>query len=292
MLLKDMKWGILVLSFSGISLSWAQSFAFQRESEVGMVRLPKEEGNQPVLLTGVNPSLSPDGKQIAFTETDAEGNRFIAVGDALTGKSRRVAGIPGGNSYRPLWSPDGQILTFDHFVQNDWKVARVKVGGGEFQILEGLTRKVASHAWMPDGKTLLCQDLDGFFTVDVENWGKPLLKKLPTKDMVEGLSSDSSMAVSFDGKTALVTLQVMPETSNDYPTSGIFHLDLETGELLRWSAKGMDVADPSWLPNGQEYLFTKYGEQPEIHRAEAKAGAVSKRVLVQAVQPSVARNVR
>jgi TolB protein len=276
------------------AVAWGQTIGFQRESEVGVgvVTLPANKELEPVLFEGLDSCVSPDGQWIAFTEMDAAGGRFIAVGEVATGKKRRVSGIPGDNSYRPLWSPDGRTLTFDHFLSDDWVVAQVKVEGGGFSVLKGLPKKISSHAWSPDGKRLLCQDMVRFFWVEVGDWSRPVVKEVPQPAKLEGLSSATKMVVSPDGKSALVAMEVEPGPEEEFPPTAIFLLNLVSGELVRLSAKGVEVADPSWLPDGKSYLYSVFGEVPAIHQAEAKPGAVSKRVLEHAVQPSVATGIR
>lgn len=284
---------VFVLCFSlAVAAASGQTIGFQRESEVGVVTLPVSPGHKPVLFEGLDSSVSPDGKWIAFTDMDADGGRFIAVGEVSTGKKRRVSGIPGDNSYRPLWSPDGGMLTFDHFLVDDWVVAQVKVEGGGFKVLKGLPMKIASHAWSPEGDKLLCQDMERFFWVEVGNWDEPVVKEVAQPAEVEGLSSATDMVVCPDGKSALVAMEVRPGPDDEFPPVAIFLLDFKTGELVRLSAKGKEVADPSWMPDGKSYLFSVFGEVPEIHQAEAKPGAMSKRVLDHAMEPSVAGGVR
>jgi len=287
-------WRMIVvgLNLTMASAVWGQTIGFQRESEVGVVTLPVKAGLEPVLFEGVDSCVSPDGKWIAFTDMDADGGRFIAVGEVATGKKQRVQGIPGNNSYRPLWSPDGQTLTFDYFLVDDWVVGQVKVESGGFRILKGVPKKIFSHTWAADGSRLLCQDMEGFFWVAVGDWDHPVVHDVPQPEKLEGLSSATKMVLSPDGKSALVAMEVAPGPDDEFPPSAIFHLDLETGKIVRLSAKGVGVADPSWLPDGKSYLFSVFGEASEIHQAEAKVGAVSKRVLENAVQPSVAAGTR
>lgn len=293
MRIPNANWKVVVgLNLTLVAAVWGQTIGFQRESEVGVVTLPLKEEQKWVLFEGLDSCVSPDGKWIAFTEMDAAGGRFIAVGEVATGKKRRVEGIPGDNSYRPQWSPDGQTLTFDHFLVDDWVVGQVKVEGGGFRMLKGLPKKISSHAWAADGARLLCQDMEGFFWVEVGDWDRPVVKDVPQPEKLEGLSSATKMVVSPDGKSALVAMEVAPGPEDEFPPTAIFHLDLETGKILRLSAKGVEVADPSWLPDGKSYLFSVFGEVPGIHQAEAKPGAVSKRVMENAVQPSVATGIR
>ncbi|HYN10068.1 MAG TPA: protein kinase [Vicinamibacterales bacterium] len=69
-------------------------------------------GRNPLLVAGdparqeAWPKFSPDGRQIAFSEMDADGGIFIT---GATGESERRLTVFGGN---PAWSPDGKQIAF------------------------------------------------------------------------------------------------------------------------------------------------------------------------------------
>lgn len=69
-------------------------------------------GRNPLIVAGnparqeAWPRFSPDGKQIAFCEADADGGIFIV---GATGESERRLTDTGGN---PAWSPDGKQIVF------------------------------------------------------------------------------------------------------------------------------------------------------------------------------------
>jgi serine/threonine-protein kinase len=56
-----------------------------------------------------NPSVSPDGTQIAFSVTH-EAGRDIYVYDIATGREDRVTRV--GDNQTPIWTPDGKELTY------------------------------------------------------------------------------------------------------------------------------------------------------------------------------------
>ncbi len=56
-------------------------------------------------------AYSPDGRQIVFVSTRAEGFANLWVLDLATRKARALT--PGrGGDFRPAWSPDGQWIAF------------------------------------------------------------------------------------------------------------------------------------------------------------------------------------
>ena len=62
------------------------------------------------LTIGESPVLSPDGRQIVFSTTDASGGRLLRVRalDAL--ESRLLSGTEGASL--PFWSPDSRFVAF------------------------------------------------------------------------------------------------------------------------------------------------------------------------------------
>jgi len=77
------------------------------------------DGSQPRPLSDGssvlwNPRWSPDGKSIAFTGRDAQGQLYVATMNADGSERRQVTHLPvaEGNAQVPAWSPDGRQLAF------------------------------------------------------------------------------------------------------------------------------------------------------------------------------------
>ncbi len=62
------------------------------------------------VTTGLDPALSPDGRQVAFTRWRSEGDG-VFVRDLRTGEERLVARANKPRS--PTWTPDGRALIYD-----------------------------------------------------------------------------------------------------------------------------------------------------------------------------------
>lgn len=85
-------------------------------------------------LNAIHPSISPDGKHLAFSNDD-QGFYDICSLDLASGELRwRTRGV--GEKTRPCWSPDGQTLAFLHtegattsLVTLDLKTTQLKVVG-------------------------------------------------------------------------------------------------------------------------------------------------------------------
>jgi TolB protein len=266
----------------------AQTYSFLLDNRIAVADLA---GGAPrKLAEGADPAISPDGAQIAYTQSDEEGNRRIAILDVATGKSRLVEGIEGRNEFMPAWSADGRKLLFSHFTGADWALAAVDAAGGGFRIvIDPDTRKVAGYSALPGGTDWLCHDLEGFFTVSLSGDGPGTIRDVAKAGRVEGLSMPSRLAVSPDGKTALFS-RFMDGEGDAEPPSAVYLLDLASGETTRMTPPGVLADSPAWLPGGQEFLFTSFDpktEAPSIYRMSIKPGSKPSLVKAKASNPSV-----
>lgn len=283
----------LVLFLSASALS-AQMFTFQLEEDVAVANLAEAKPKPRVLGKGYDPAMSPDGTKVAYTQTDEQGDRRIAIFDVTTGKSNLVKGIPGKNEFMPVWSADGTKILFNHFKESDWSLASVNTSGGGFQIvIDQGVRQVAGCSPLPNAIDWLCHDLERFFLVTVPDSGAGTIKDLPKPTVIEGLSMPSRIAVSADGKTALFDQMMDGEGGPDAegPPSAIFLMEIATGKLTRLTPKGTSCDFPTWLPGGKEFLFGKFDPKTKkstICRMAAEAGASSVVVIKNGRNPSAA----
>ncbi len=105
----------------------------------------------------LTPRLSPDGSRLVVQTTDNEGSSDIWVYD-LSGDTQIRQLTLGGNNTHPIWTPDGQRVTFtsdrDGKEEIYWQPAD---GSGVAERLATAEEGKALEAgsWSPDGKTLV-----------------------------------------------------------------------------------------------------------------------------------------
>ena len=103
-----------------------------------------------------HPRVSRDGRQLAVQSTDAEGDTEVWVYD-LEGGSEIFQLTQGGNSSRPIWTPDGQHITFlstrDGTPSIWWRLANGSAPAEQLSFSEGPEHW--PEAWSPDGDTLV-----------------------------------------------------------------------------------------------------------------------------------------
>ncbi len=108
----------------------------------------KAGGNK---LDNVNPSLSPDGSQVAF-ERDAFNNpgKTYGIWTANTNGShlRRVARV----GEQPLWSPKGATIAYVRSEGKSVPLRLVSAGGGKSRAL--VPNVMTVFGWSPDGKSI------------------------------------------------------------------------------------------------------------------------------------------
>lgn len=98
-----------------------------------------------------SPSLSPDGKQIAFVSDRSGGDDiWVMAADQPFGEAHRVT-FNEGDDTRPAWSPDGRRIAHTTIVSNERWVAVVDANGGERQLIR---RGATSPVWSNDGATI------------------------------------------------------------------------------------------------------------------------------------------
>ena len=131
-----------------------------------LVSLPADGSAEPTIVASghdffSSPTISPDGKQLAYLSWDHPQLPFIGtdlwVGEP-GGEPRHVAGGPAESIFQPAWSPDGTL----HFVSDrsgwwnlyrEWDeeieaVAPIEAELGWMQWVFGMS----SYAFLPDGR--------------------------------------------------------------------------------------------------------------------------------------------
>ena len=132
----------------------------------GMIRYDARSGRSIKILpyfTNAH-AVSPDGKQMAYIQSDAEGveERWIGVVPTDGGNPREVfrsncRGICTGDRFNTLaWTPDGKYLVFVlwYFGEGKSTIWRVPTDGGQAEKLLELSGELKTPSFTPDGKSL------------------------------------------------------------------------------------------------------------------------------------------
>jgi Tol biopolymer transport system component len=161
------------------------------EPEAKIVRLQTApEGN-------FEPSVSPDGKQVAFVSS-RDGDPEIYVMDLGSGATRRLTFFH-KEDWAPQWSPDGRFIAFLSSREGRVRVFVVQPDGAGTRAVSGSadTGEERDIAWSPDGRTLA---FVGRAARGQARIWKVAMDGSPPVAVTEGASKDDQPAWSPDGK--------------------------------------------------------------------------------------------
>jgi TolB protein len=298
-----MKLGLILLvvavvtigaSFADESAAPVRRIAFSRNSSIWIKTLDGARFKK--LVSGADPCISRDGNKVAFTFTPpgATGpTRYIAVADISTGTTTTFKETPSDNCYGPKWSPDGLLIMFEIFIDNQWRVGLLRADGSGFRFLNLPPRSNAgwcSLCWAPDGQSIFCQDLKDIcrFRVSgelIRSW--EIDKLFPDGD----LDSGSHFSICGDGKRLLIDVNMSnEEPPKDFngPPPAIWLLEVESGKVGRLTPKGSYAIEPCWLSDS-EYLFVDVAREEGLIYRTTITGESRKLVVRNAADPSVSR---
>ncbi|HEY3441245.1 MAG TPA: hypothetical protein VGK29_10855 [Paludibaculum sp.] len=248
---------------------------------------------EPIQLTShpgteLEPSLSPDGQQVAYVWDGAEGNNFDIYTNQLSGgRPLRLTTHP-AHDYAPAWSPDGLSLAF--LRQVDVERAAVIViprPSGTEKIVSEIAAKSwlrwdqpgRSLAWSPDGKWLVAvgrygpDPIDRVLGIAVATGDTRPLTSPPPKSF-----GDSGPAISPSGNT----LAFSRRTSWSNSELCLLSLSPElmpAGDVQPLATGSPWNADPAWMPDGRTLIFaagTMHGAH--LARIAAVPGASASRL--------------
>jgi dipeptidyl aminopeptidase/acylaminoacyl peptidase len=229
-----------------------------------------------------NPVISPDGKNILFTvsQADWDKNRY----DTEIWLSRdgaapfQLTQTTDESSDSPSWSPDGRWIAF--LANRDGKTSQIYLmnsAGGEAFKLTDHKESVNSYEWCPSGKSIAFTSTEpeskeskgrekqyGKFQVEdaeyrmthlwlvaVEPGKTPEAKRLTSgTDFTIG-----GFAWSPDGKKIAFAHRPDP-LINSGPKSDISILEVETGKITPLVTQPGSDSNPCWSPDGQWIAFS------------------------------------
>ena len=229
--------------------------AFRHEGRLALV---DRDGGQELLdvrpAAYVGPRLSPDGTHLAVQTREERGQDVVWVYD-LSGDTQMRRLALEGNNISPLWTPDGERITFASDRDGSWRIyAQPADGAG---VAEPLTAeaeggiRVWPDSWSPDGRTLsfsrsLTGD-DGVWTLSLDGEGEPEL----FYDITDG-SDQFGSSFSPDGRWIAFHSDGAGETGGQVYVLPFPVTDVEPRQITQDG--GMF---PLWTREGDELFYRR-----------------------------------
>jgi serine/threonine protein kinase/WD40 repeat protein len=230
----------------------------------------------------LDPALSPDGNQVAFSH---RGDIYVKLIDG--GPPLRLTADP-APEVTPCWSPDGRRIAFVRNVSGSRDLLVVPALGGPERRVARFDSATSGLAWSPDGKSLVLgvQRPAGLAQAAVDS-GE--IRRLTTLEA--GRGSDVDPAFAPDGRT-LAFVRGLSSFSGT-----LFALSLGAGGAAQGQPRPlldqqMLFSGLDWSPDGRFVVFTaQVGSRDLLWRVPA-SGGVPVQLPVEsesATEPSLAR---
>ncbi len=180
------------------------------------------------------PSISPDGKNVAFSY---KGDLYVV--DSEGGEARQLTSNP-AYDYSPVWSPDGKTVAFASDRYGNFDIYKVSVEGGVPVRLTTNSAKETPWTFTPDGKNIL-------FTACIQDPASSAL--FPKSSMTELYS------VSLDGGRPVQILATPAEEVSFIGKSGDFiYQDCKGGENIWRKHHTSSITRDIWKYEGGSHV--------------------------------------
>ncbi|HWS87537.1 MAG TPA: protein kinase [Pyrinomonadaceae bacterium] len=248
--------GVFVVLTAGAVFGVYRWLSRDRPSDKVAAPVPKVVPFTSFPGTEIEPSFSPDGRQIAFTWDGPGGDNFdIYVKLLDAGDPLKLTSHP-GEDRSPCWSPDGRHVAFIRSAEDEHEVVLVPALGGPERTLHSFSptgdRSLGPFlSWAPDGKSLVFLERAspmvpfGIYLLSVETLERSRLTSPPA-----GTRGDRFPAISPDGKTLAFTRR----SNND--TDDIYLAPLAGGEPARLTSDNSVIAGLAWTSDGRELIYS------------------------------------
>jgi Tol biopolymer transport system component len=290
---------VLGINQDSLSKDWAAANRALYEPQLANRTKPDSLGHQIVGLQhragdqNVSPSLSPDGRMLAFVSSRALFSTDIYIANAETGEIIRKLGGPSSDPHIDNiswinsagdWSPDASQFAFIAYANGDNQIGILNTGNGDItrRISLGEIGAVTHIAWSPDGRTLAFSGMKGgqsdIYLFDLTSGAVTQL----TNDRY----SDIQPAWSPDGRSIAFSSDRGQGTSFNTLTYGSLQLavlDVGTRQVtvVPGFARGKHI-NPQFSPDGRDLFFVSDNDGiSNLYRVSLSSGQMFRVTNVQ-----------
>ncbi|MDT8341152.1 MAG: BamA/TamA family outer membrane protein [Longimicrobiales bacterium] len=284
---------VLGVSPDTLSAQWAESVRRAYVPLLAGRQAPDEAGT--VIVDGsnagnqnVSPSVSPDGRYVAFLSEKDLFSVELYLAETETGRIvRKLTNFladPHSDALRFIdtsgtWSPDGSRFAYVVFAGGDNEIVVVDSGNGS--VRERLSfdeiGSISNPAWSPDGRHIAFSGMVGgisdLFLYDFETDELTRLTNDKHADLHPAWSPDGSMLAFASDRG--------PETDFDKLTFSKFQiatLDLRTRAVRTLPLLGnVRHSNPQFAPDGRTLVFLSDADGfSDIYRTDLRTGAIER----------------
>lgn len=196
-----------------------------------------------------HPTWSPDGREIAYSAWDEEGDYEIFVITLATGAIRKLTDNA-HRDWRPKWSPDGRLIAFSSDRNGNGELYTVDPRTGHVTRLTRTAHDEDRIGWSPDSRGLVHDVGSG------DEWD------LWTLDLVSGGTRQLTIDPGFEGYpdwspdgTAIVFNSNLHDPAGGGAAREIYLLDLASGARSRLTENEANDQSPAWSPDGRHIAY-------------------------------------
>lgn len=235
---------------------------------------------QVKLKTAGAPRVSPDGKRVVYTVTEAittaDKSEFLTqiwLGNIATKENTQLT-FGDKSSTNPRWSPDGNWIAFTSTRKdNKNNIYLLNINGGEAEPLTEVKTSVADFAWSPDGRSIAFRMTDAkseeeekndkgrndFRWVD-ENIKLSRLYVLPLQKNANGkreprkLTEANYNVTEYDWSTdgsRIVFSHTKSPVANDWPSADVSIVEVASGKVTVLTNTPAAEMTPVFSPDGK-----------------------------------------
>jgi dipeptidyl aminopeptidase/acylaminoacyl peptidase len=247
----------------------------------------------PELMMNVRPiqtvAVSPDGKRVAFVTSDAvmtaEKSEYVSQIHLSSGEApARQITFAEKSSSQPRWSHDGTRLAFLSSRGGKNQIYVMPLDGGEGEPITEMKGDISNFQWAPDDKSFAFTMLDvksedeekkakgkddaRFFEENVPQgrlYIVALTKDKAGKRVPKKLTAAARHVTSFDfapDSRSIVYAHVRSPKVNDWTTSDVSIIDLNSGEIRMLAATPAAESQPQFSPDGKSIAMVVSSNPP------------------------------
>jgi hypothetical protein len=283
---------VLGMTTDSLSRDWNASIRSQYTPLMADRTRPADVGNQLIAVSraggdyNVSPSVSPDGRYVAFFSSRDLFGIDLYVADAVTGRVVRRLASPTANrhfdaitflSSSGAWSPDGSQFAFIALAQGSHEIAILNVEDARVIRRVQVPGVGAIHnvAWSPDGRTIAFSGMSGglsdLYLVDVEGQA--------VRQLTNDRHADLHPTWSPDGRTLAFVTDRGPETDFQLLTYSpllLATIDVATAQItVHAPFPRARHINPQYSPDGSDIYFVSDQDGfSDVYRLTPATGAV------------------